>query len=928
MTVLLRALAFALGMLMVIPPISGSDGAVAEELAQPPTDLLTPSLATRFLKSSQNVDGNRLASVSDLYFLVGILDVAGELGSLGADERGWLVDRLQSLQNSDGGFGDWYRDRSDVASTSMAVRALQSLGAAPLNSTGVLEYIDRLQVSGLLYGNFGFRETVKEKEADVASTYDAVAVVSALGGMLPNRTGVVAYLRNHQNYDGGFGYKTNRDSGVFWDSTTVYTNRGVLGLSVLGEGPDLRDRAVSFLKGMQYTSAGFSNLPKNDPSIAYTYNAVLALVALGEPVPRQPEVAAFVLANQMPNGGFLDHAVDTKEGIHTAFYAMRVLEVLGAQYDSSKVAAFARSFLDDRLDGGFGDYPGLGSTTMFTFDAVSALNLAGSRPTDVAGAIAFLGAGRNADGGFGEGNVSDVETTYRAMLAMRLLGAPTEQAHATIALLQSVQNPDGGFGVARGYVSRASYTYRAVRALAILGAAPIDHAGAVAYLRSLQNPDGGFGSSVGDLRSDMGSTYRAVRALATLGASPSDPGAAAGFIALSQNPDGGYRRSPSDTTAPDNASTSTFTYDAVLALDFLGTGVQDPASVYSFIDGLRNPDLGFGDQAQLPSTVSSTFSALWSLFYLYPSSLDSPPQLQNASYELQRAGTERPVTFGVTVSDPDAQAPEWVFAVVDGDRHLMSVVTSTPGAYRLDLEVPPGAHRLHFEAFDGVMTNRTADDTFEVVRDGQTPVVDLRVDPGEGLEDTPFKFDVSVSDPDGERPLWAMMRLDDGPWQPMASSPTGGFSCSTTLMPGAHQVWAKASDGVHVGYSAMVRGPLVFRRDASSPDWDTYLAVRALVQRERGLALNYSDIGRAIVDGVLAWRLSLPGGEVAYASNDGSRLFGPDADDGAPPPSGALPTALLAAAVAVAVTVVVIAALLAGGRRRRRRGRAVTGGGR
>lgn len=895
-------------------PLAHDAGAAVVPPADlPPGGLLTPSLSSAFLASSQNVEENWLASLSDIYYLVAVLDTAGHLADLPADERAWLVDRVRSFQNGDGGFGDWYRDRSTVGTTLRALRTLDMLGSTPVNTTGAEAFVDRLQVSGLLYGNYGFRSSVKASDGDVSSTHDAVLALDLLGAEMPNRTQLVAYLWDHQNTDGGFGYETNRRSGVFWASTTVHTHRGVMALTALGEVPEFATEAVTYLNGNQCPSGGFGNGPVCDPRVAYTFDAVFALTALGAPVPNRADVVDFIKGNQLPNGGFLEHSLDTREGIHTTFFAIQALERLGASYDRGLVASFARAFLEARLDGGFGNYPGLGSTTMFSFEAVSTLNLIGSGGWNVSALVTFLRGLANPDGGFGEDGVSDVETTFRTVLALQLSGAPVEDPDAVASFIRGCQNDDGGFGFSNGYVSRASYTYRAVRTLELLGSSPLNRDGAVAYVRSLQNDDGGFGNAFAAPESDVASTYRAVRSLAILGSGPVDADGAEAFIKGAQNADGGFRGAPADLVYPANQSSVPSTYHALLGLHFLGRDLADRPVAYAYLESLRNADLGFGEREFQPSAVSSTFGVLWAMHWLYRDVMDLPPVLANGTVGGDFVDASTPAPFTVEVSDPDGQVPEYVHLLLDDERYVMRPGTAPSDPWIVEVAMAPGTHGYSFEASDGIEHVALAGGVVRAVASQGAPAVHLELDETSGLDDTTFRYTVLAEDPDGDPLVEVSLRIDRDGWVPMEPVGGGAYVAEISLGPGDHTAMATASDGVNVGVSAVLEGPHVYARSAEAPDWGTFLKIRALIEEDRGVTVAYPDVTRDIRDGELVWHVALPDGGETWVTYDGTEEL--DGDDG----GGALPGGLspLLLGVLVLVVLVLVAGAVVAGRRRR-----------
>ncbi|MFW3147143.1 MAG: prenyltransferase/squalene oxidase repeat-containing protein, partial [Thermoplasmatota archaeon] len=251
--------------------------------------------------------------MDDIYYFVSIMNLTGE--QIDPVLRTKIISRIQSYQNADGGFGDWYNDRSKAGSTMRAINVLRLLGSGPVNRTGASTFLNRLQVSGLIYGNFGFRSSLKESDADISSTYDAVQGLLHMGSQLPNRTGIEFYVKDHQNFDGGFGYQTNRESGIFWDSTVLHTQRGLLSAKLLDIEPEFMEEAYDFILINQESTGGFSNTPGTGARVSYTYNAITSLRSMDRTIPRTDDIASFILSNQIQDGGFIEYSLDTKAGL-------------------------------------------------------------------------------------------------------------------------------------------------------------------------------------------------------------------------------------------------------------------------------------------------------------------------------------------------------------------------------------------------------------------------------------------------------------------------------------------------------------------------------------------------------------------------------------------------------------------------------------
>ncbi len=832
------------------------------------TDKISPFVSYKFVQSSQNIQENEIISLRDIFYYVSILNLTGQ--QIQEPERSGIAQLVHSYQNADGGYGDWQNDRSKAGSTLTAIRTLFELGERPINETGLISFLNKLQVSGLAWGNYGFRSSLKETDADISSTHDAIQALGLIGGQVPNQAGVIYYIKDHQNIDGGFGYQTNRDAGIIWDSTILHSQRGLLSLSRFNEAPTFDQDAVDFIHGNQQTSGGFRNYQGEEARVSYTYNAIFALISLGETIPRENDVIHFLSTNQMGSGGFLDYSLDTKEGLHTTFFAISTIEVLGGNYNKAKAAEFSRNFLMNRLNGGFGDYPGLGSNSRITFDAVSILNRIGRDPRDETAVIDYVLNIHNVDGGYGQNGLSNVETTYRSILTLQLLEEPLPDPLTTVNYIRNLQNNDGGFGFASEYVSRGSYSYRAIRTLDILGREPIDRNGAVNYLRSLQNSDGGFGNFFGEGDSDISSSYRAVRALSTLSSSPLQRTNAVNFFKGSQNENGGFKRSPSDLTAPNNFSTSLFTYGAVLGLHYLEADIDEKESVYLFLKSLRNPDLGFGEKKFFTSSVSDTFTSIWSYMVLFQDQLDPPSRIEDIVITPSQPTTADLVNITVKITDIRDQSPEYVHASIHGAKYLLQPIGD--GNFSATLILPSGTTDLVILTSDGINQVRSSPISITVTDIGNSPKLVLDISPDEGLEDTIFQYNVEYTHPDGIDPSVVQIQINDGIWIEIGEDTQNNYTHSTTLSSGIHSVRARAFDGTNYGYTDRISGPFVHSVNSTRPEWDLFVKIRDLVDQEFDFMVNYTDVERTNHNGKLAWKVEI-GDQLIFVSYDGDDIL-------------------------------------------------------
>ena len=884
------------------------------------TPPLDPTVSFRFIQNSQNIELNRMKDLSEIHHVVAIYALGEGVASMNATLRGQMIVRIQSYQNPDGGFGDWDGDRSKAGSTRMAVETLSLLGAIPLDSTGVESFISRLQVNGLAYGNHGFRSSIKESDADISTTWDAVRALSLLGHPVPNATGVIQYVHDHRNDDGGYGYQTNRPAGIHWQSTTLHTQRALSTLAILNAEPEFVLETRNFVLSTQNAGGGFANTPMDSARVAYTRNALTALALLAEPVPRSDDVRQFVHLNQMADGGWVEYDLDLQTGLHSTHFALDALQHLGDDSSDGTATEYARQVMSTPMDGGFGNQPGMDSNIRVTFDAITALNLIGRSPNNRTAASGFLLSARNVDGGYGFGS-SSVESTYRAVAGLARLGTTAPEPEETIAFLRGSQNADGGFGFAPGRPSTGAYTYRAVQALHMLGSQAADPEGAGNYIRNLQQSNGGFGNTLG-ADPGLGSTYRALRTLDSLDVDPIDGPGAVDWLLACENPDGGFRSSPESRVSPGNLSTAIRTYNARGALMHLNDAPATHPLAWNFLKSLRNPDLGFGEKPDFTSEVDDSFLAVQLARWLEANASAGPILLGHHVNRTNLIAGEN-ASFTVNFTDPHGVRPDAILLDIDGVRTPMSLSATLPATSSVSRNLSVGVHQVRFIVLSRGFEVISPQTTVRVDPIGQPPTVNISVDQAEGDIDTHFTFRATFVDMDGDAATSVRLQVDRADWHEMVE--VGGIQdgslheVSLQLPPGRHSVRVRVSDGINVVYSDNLQAPLVHHPDASRPDWLTFQRIEALILEEKGVQIEVDDVSATIRAGQQAWAVVLPE-EVVFVDASGERIL-PEESDPEFQPILIDPQVLIGGG---GLLVVLLLALAFGGRRRRGGGRRKT----
>ncbi|MDA3854722.1 MAG: hypothetical protein PF569_00580 [Candidatus Woesearchaeota archaeon] len=737
----------------------------------------------------------------------------------------------------------------------------------------VIDFLNKLQVLNLTYGNYGFRSSIKETDADVSSTYNVVYSLNLLNSPVPNKNGVIVYLKDHQNFDGGFGLQTNRKAEIFWTSTLMHTRRGLAALDLLGDIPDFYEEAINFIKKQQSVNRAFSDSVGDTPTISSTYNAVIALDLLKEVVPNTQGIKTFIINNQEINGGFKEHSLDTKEGIHTTFFALFTLNILNEDFDKEKPVSYVSEHFSSRLDGGFGNDPGLASTVKSTFNAISTLNLLGKSPINKTHAIDFLNSFKNSDGGFGDNGISNVETTYRAVLALNLLGENINNPTKTIEYVKSLQNVDGGFGFAKDYISRGSYTYRALRALEILGSEPNNKIKAISFLKLLQNSDGGFGNYIGESDSDLGSSYRAIRALNILNENPNNVNFAKKFIFDSLNLDGGFKRSPDEIVFPGNHSKTIFTYDAILSLFYLEDTSINYETTIKYLKDLRNPDLGFAPQKDFTSEISSTFTSLWTYYYILNNELNIKPKLKFSKVErIIDENSNAKSIFSTRYYDNESQMPEYVHLVLNNEKYLMKFEDDNlkGNLFTYTSDLPIGAYEYYFETTDGINFIKSNKKYFNISALGEIPRLNLNVSSNEGDESTIFGFNVNFDKVNFNDIEYVKIKFNDYDWIDMNKT-NSSYVYETNLKSGIYNYKVKAYDGINILSSDKYQ-LYVYGQDVNKPSWEIFEKINSLVLSAYNKRIKFEDVEKTIIEGNLIWKVNL-NNDFAYVDYKGNNFY-------------------------------------------------------
>jgi hypothetical protein len=249
--------------------------------------------------------------------------------------------------------------------------------------------------------------------------------------------------------------------------------------------------------------------------------------------------AKWVLAREVPAGGFALSEKDTKPGLRATNGATRALRYLGIEVpNKDKHAAFVLSCFDPAT-GALAEPGGKPDVTITAIGVMVATEL-GVPHEKYAKAMTYLKANAK--------SFEDVRIGAAAVEAWGVKDCPFKLDDwyliaTTAAGAKLLANAtDGG---ARDVASVNAMYLR-------LGKAGVDTALILPYLRDGQRADGGWGKK-GEKASDIESTYRVMRAVYLLKGKPKDVAKLREFVGKHRNADGGYGVKPGDPSSMSGA---------------------------------------------------------------------------------------------------------------------------------------------------------------------------------------------------------------------------------------------------------------------------------------------------------------------------------------------------------------------------------------
>lgn len=289
----------------------------------------------------------------------------------------------------------------------------------------------------------------RQAVADLWCTYAAVRTLRRLGRAPADPDAAAAFLRSHENRDGGFAWQKGLQSDVW---ATFYCTQA---LADLGHSHPRVDALAGWLERLATPAGGFAMTPGQAPDVWATYYAVRSWVeTIGRPPPDARAVGRWIARTQRASGGLAwnerSDTTDTRASYYGAVAHAR-LSALDAASDALDVDALCAWLRARQRDGGFSFKEGDATPCMWaTFRATAALHALGAEPSDPDACARWIMSMHRPDGGFARWEwyeVSDVWACFCAVGALQALGVaiPPATADAIARFLRRCQLRRSGF---------------------------------------------------------------------------------------------------------------------------------------------------------------------------------------------------------------------------------------------------------------------------------------------------------------------------------------------------------------------------------------------------------------------------------------------------------------------------------------------------
>lgn len=264
-----------------------------------------------------------------------------------------------------------------------------------------------------------------------------------------DKKATIQWLVALQQPDGGF---VAAPGDAKAKSSLRATSAAVRAIKYLGGEVPNRDKVTAFVRSCYSRDTGaFADQPTGEASLAAT---AVGMMAAAELYPREFAKAS----DDVRAAGFLLKNAPTFEDRRLAVAGMEAVSV----WPDGLGPWFAEVRKSANPDGTFGTADGQARQTGGALAMLLRAGQQVPDDQRKAAATA-LKSGQRPDGGFGKAGekASDAETTYRVMRAFHLLRQKPKDVAKLQEFVSKCRNPDGGYGTAPGQPSTVSGTYYA-----------------------------------------------------------------------------------------------------------------------------------------------------------------------------------------------------------------------------------------------------------------------------------------------------------------------------------------------------------------------------------------------------------------------------------------------------------------------------------
>jgi prenyltransferase beta subunit len=292
----------------------------------------------------------------------------------GKATRAWVL----ACQNTDGGFGLYPGDGSNLLATYSAIKALRLLGAVPPMPEKISAFIHAKMAD-----QGGFRNRLGHWPDSLAmiNTYHAVQTLKWLEKPVQNRDKVIGWIHSRQYQDGGYHWDYYLPADHVGRGSIISTYCAVMALNALGEKPKNMDKLKHFMEARQTFNmrrdGSFTvrhepegETPTNVGLVCHTGMGLVILKSLGLAPLDEQKTLEYLLTKQRDHGGIAKGlgVYNKYDGRNVArmpdaYWAVRGLHALDRSVkDPKALAKWIASCLHN--DGGYGRRPELCPTEM------------------------------------------------------------------------------------------------------------------------------------------------------------------------------------------------------------------------------------------------------------------------------------------------------------------------------------------------------------------------------------------------------------------------------------------------------------------------------------------------------------------------------------------------------------------------------------